>query len=86
MTNIEYLARWLAKTKYKDSIAPNTAIARELKEELLLLDIIEEDHKVAVTNLLRGDLCSECNKQIDQDEVYMLHGDIYCRVCWMKAK
>jgi hypothetical protein len=48
MDNIQYLIDYLARTKYKDSIAPRTAIAKELEKELIALGIPKEDHILAV--------------------------------------
>lgn len=50
-TRLKMLIEYLAKHKYKDSIAPRKAIASELKKELLEAGIPLEDHFLAVLNL-----------------------------------
>ena len=46
-----YLIGYLARTKYKDSIAPRRAIASELKDELIAEGYSSEDDRfLAVIN------------------------------------
>jgi hypothetical protein len=41
----------LARTKFKDSIAPRMAIARHLESRLTELGVPKEDHRLCVMNL-----------------------------------